>query len=137
MDLNEIESALKQAQKSLRDGQSVKIENSKITFNDKHRNVKCYNSSEIAFRLAWPDRIKKVSGTYFCEIIQEKAGYRVHFPDYPGAMTFGSSIEEARIMASEALSGCLEPGRRPASAAGSFRGGGLPDRPPARRTLHR
>ena len=45
---------------------------------------------------------------YNCNIEQIDDKYVVVFPDLPNVKTFGSSIEEAQIMAKEALEGVLE-----------------------------
>ncbi|UXS29481.1 type II toxin-antitoxin system HicB family antitoxin [Staphylococcus delphini] len=45
---------------------------------------------------------------HFYAVLQEEGtDYNVYFPDLPGAMTCGSDIEEAVLMAQDALEGHL------------------------------
>lgn len=46
---------------------------------------------------------------YYCEIqMQNENMYTVHFPDMTNVTTFGTTAEEAKIMAKEALDAVLE-----------------------------
>lgn len=45
---------------------------------------------------------------YIAKIIYEDEAYQVEFPDVPGCYTYGSTLEEAKIMAKEALDLQLE-----------------------------
>jgi len=40
---------------------------------------------------------------YFCRVFQQDNGYTVLFPDFPGCITEGATIQESIIMAEEAL----------------------------------
>ncbi len=44
---------------------------------------------------------------FYCELNNEADEYVVNFPDMPGAITSGNTIEEALKNAEEALNGCL------------------------------
>ncbi|MDR2900144.1 MAG: type II toxin-antitoxin system HicB family antitoxin, partial [Treponema sp.] len=44
---------------------------------------------------------------FYCELNNEDGEYIVNFPDMPGAITSGDTIEEALKNAEEALNGCL------------------------------
>ena len=50
---------------------------------------------------------------YQVKILKEKKGYSVNFPDLPGCFSMGDTLEEAKEMASEALSLYLEEARDP------------------------
>lgn len=45
---------------------------------------------------------------YYAKIEKEEDYFLVSFPDVPGAITDGDTLEEALANASEALNGCLE-----------------------------
>lgn len=45
---------------------------------------------------------------YFARIRKEEDGFIVSFPDHPNVNTDGDTVEEALLMASEALNGVLE-----------------------------
>ncbi len=45
---------------------------------------------------------------YFAKIVKEDDCYLISFEDFPNVMTFGETLEEARVNASEALNGALE-----------------------------
>jgi antitoxin HicB len=44
---------------------------------------------------------------FYCELKNESGEYIVNFPDMPGAITSGNTIENALKNAAEALNGCL------------------------------
>jgi antitoxin HicB len=44
---------------------------------------------------------------FYCDLNREADEYIVNFPDMPGAITSGDTIEEALKNAKEALNGCL------------------------------
>lgn len=50
---------------------------------------------------------------YQAKILKDKGSYLVEFPDLPGCFSFGKTFDEAKEMASEALSLYLEEARDP------------------------
>lgn len=54
--------------------------------------------------------MKNISEGYYAAIFYEKSSktYGIRFPDFPGIVTFGHSVDEAVEMAHEALSAALE-----------------------------
>ncbi len=49
-------------------------------------------------------KTRKILNTYAVFDSAEEGGYNVSFPSFPGCATFGATFEEAKKMATEALS---------------------------------